>query len=202
MFRCLRYDNRQSTALCITQHYTVSTCFQFQLDSFSVLFDQQICTVHILSFGLVLESLGGFLWFLGQVLDFSSLRQEQPSIRRLPNSKGVLWSFSQVSYPSVFTFQNISIASGNVKKEPKDVPVPLSRLSYDGIIGSKLVSSIYTTHVCRVKSETHGFWISMFLLLFLRCAAREGSSGETFDDKRATSCLSCHFVNKSREINL
>ena len=88
MFRCLRYDNRQSTALCITQHYTVSTCFQFQLDSFSVLFDQQICTVHILSFGLVLESLGGFLWFLGQVLDFSSLRQEQPSIRRLPNSKG------------------------------------------------------------------------------------------------------------------
>ena len=26
MFMCLHYDNRQSTALCITQHHTVSTC--------------------------------------------------------------------------------------------------------------------------------------------------------------------------------
>ena len=34
-----------------------------------MLFDQQICTVHILSFSLLLESLGGFLWFLGPVLD-------------------------------------------------------------------------------------------------------------------------------------
>lgn len=69
MFMCLRYDNRQSTALSITQHHTVSTCFWFQLDSLWVLFDQQICTVHILSFSLLLESLGGFLWFLGPVLD-------------------------------------------------------------------------------------------------------------------------------------
>ena len=32
-------------------------------------FDLQICIVHILSFGLLLESLGGFLWVLGLVLD-------------------------------------------------------------------------------------------------------------------------------------
>ena len=60
MFMCLPCDNRQSTALYMTQHHTVSTCFSFQLVSLSVFFNQQICTVHIVSFGLLLESLGGF----------------------------------------------------------------------------------------------------------------------------------------------
>lgn len=131
MFKCLHYDNRQSTVLCRTQHHTVGTYFLFRLDSLSVFFYQQICTAHILSFGLFHELLCGFFWVLGPVLDSqltfdtsSHLSGTYPTLTK----QGLVVIFADfVSFST--HIPEYTIVSSNVKKEPKYVPVPHLQLS-------------------------------------------------------------------------
>lgn len=68
MFKHLHCDTRRSTALYIMQHHTVGTYFSSPLDSLSGFFGQEICTVHILSFCLPFEPIGGLVLALGQAL--------------------------------------------------------------------------------------------------------------------------------------
>ena len=54
-FRHLYCGIRRSTALCITQHHTLDTCFLFLLDILSEFSCQQFCTRHTPSFSLLNE---------------------------------------------------------------------------------------------------------------------------------------------------
>ena len=54
-FRRLYCGIRRSTALCITQHHTLDTCFSFLLDILSEFSCQQFCTRHTPSFSLLNE---------------------------------------------------------------------------------------------------------------------------------------------------
>ena len=48
-----------------------------------------------------------------------------------------------------------------------------------------------------MTSETLGFSIFTFCLLWMRGTGQEGSSGETLVERKATSRLSCHLVKTS-----
>ena len=54
-FRHLYCGIRRSTALCITQHHTLDTCFSFLLDILSEFSCKQFCTRHTPSFSLLNE---------------------------------------------------------------------------------------------------------------------------------------------------
>ena len=62
-FRHLYCGIRRSTALCITHHHILDTCFSFLLSAFSC---QQFCLRHTPSFSLLNEWPGGL--FLAKVL--------------------------------------------------------------------------------------------------------------------------------------
>ena len=118
MCKCLCYDCRQSTALCLMQHHTLGTYFSSQLESLSLFSTSRFAqhALFLLAFfmnRLVVSS--GFLgWYLirGSLLIRVAVYQ---ALTQLLRKRG-LCSISLVSYPSVFTFQNISIASSNVNQ--------------------------------------------------------------------------------------